>query len=68
MELGPGNPQPLPKIMVYLGLHDKKFQVILLKCKGLKRVCYLLLPFKGLSAVEILSERVKETQDQTSRC
>jgi hypothetical protein len=47
MELGPGNLQPLPNIMVCLGLYDKEFQVILLKCKGPKSVCYLL-PFKGL--------------------
>lgn len=66
MELGPGNPQPLPNIMVCLGLRDKKFQVILLKCRGLKRACYLL-SFKGLSVVKYYL-RAKETQDQTSRC
>lgn len=47
MELGSGNSQPLLNIVVCLGLHDKKFQVILLKGKGPKSVCYLL-PFKGL--------------------
>lgn len=47
MELGPGKAQPLPNIVVCLGLQDKKFQVYSIEIQGPKRVCYLL-PFKGL--------------------